>query len=708
MDSLSWAIGWHNRGFCVIPVHFVTDDGACSCADPHCGSPGKHPALRSWSQYQERRPTVNTLESWFEAGGRYHGYNIGVVTGQVSGNVFVPDVDVGPGKVGLESLQDLILSNEDLPETIEQKTGGGGIHFFFRAPPDIKVVTDKNVLGPDIDVRGEGGFVVVTPSNHHSGGRYEIREGCGADIADAPQWLLSMVTNDEYYAADTGFQSDSVNRWGEYTDGREGYMTKLLMGCIRSWWVEKGDLPQVDDLILEAWPTYTAKVAARGQSLDADGRGEKLMRKKAQYLISKADQGKLRILQGVEPGSEPKPEKPAKTIEVPRQKIILEDHYLKTYVGEPPPLEWIIEGILPRGITGLVAGSGGIGKSYLMLDTALRVAGGDQGMHQEYALGGKVLTNGKVVYITAEDSRNAVHRRIASIKDPTLRERANENLIVLALPDLGGAFPLLVNDFGTYRATEAYADLREQLLKIQNLALIIKDPLQPFTSADVNSDPAAAQAWWSNFNELSTATGASVLVTHHMRKDGTFQIRTAAQARESIRGTTGLVDGPRVVIAIWVMPEQEQHQLSRHFGFEPGQGAAVCWAVVKANDQADLDVHYGIRAENGLIVDRTGEIMEILEDNRNLEDGQVEQIFSEIRRRWDAENPFSIGNNTPRSFMGYLKNEFGMTSFQAKMYLQTWLDRGNIEDAVCNKKKHMKGIRIVTEPVESVKHRTYN
>ena len=164
---------WHKQGFSVIPVHYVKDDGSCSC-NQDCGSPGKHPALRTWTQYQVKRASEITLISWFEPEGRYEDYNLGVVTGAVSGNVFVLDIDVGPGKEGLETLQDLLLANEELPITLEQTTGGGGIHFFFRAPEGTRVVTDKNTIGPDGDTRGEGGFVVVAPSNHKSGGSYQF------------------------------------------------------------------------------------------------------------------------------------------------------------------------------------------------------------------------------------------------------------------------------------------------------------------------------------------------------------------------------------------------------------------------------------------------------------------------------------------------------------------------------------------------------
>ena len=47
-------------------------------------------------------------------------YNLGIVTGKVSGNIFVVDVDIGPGKDGEDTLHDLQMQNDDLPETLTQ------------------------------------------------------------------------------------------------------------------------------------------------------------------------------------------------------------------------------------------------------------------------------------------------------------------------------------------------------------------------------------------------------------------------------------------------------------------------------------------------------------------------------------------------------------------------------------------------------------
>ena len=125
-------------------------------------------------------------------------------------------------------------------------------------------------------------------------------------------------------------------------------------------------------------------------------------------------------------------------------------------------MDWLIENILPRRVPGLLASIGGLGKSYLLLDLALKVAGGDQVMHKEDALGGKVTHNGKVVVLGAEDSQASVHRRLDAIAGTNLLERARNNLFVVPLPDAGGPVPLISNVMGEYsvqrRSTSIYGN----------------------------------------------------------------------------------------------------------------------------------------------------------------------------------------------------------------------------------------------------------
>ncbi|MDY0410128.1 bifunctional DNA primase/polymerase [Virgibacillus soli] len=123
--------------------------------------------------------------------------NIGVATGKVSG-FFAVDVDNkihrGTGNNGFETLEQLKRDNGNLPDTVEQITGSGGSHFLFKYQAGIK---NKVNAFPSIDIRGDGGYIVVSPSIHNSGNKYcweFSSHPLKVEIAQAPEWLLNSIS----------------------------------------------------------------------------------------------------------------------------------------------------------------------------------------------------------------------------------------------------------------------------------------------------------------------------------------------------------------------------------------------------------------------------------------------------------------------------------------------------------------------------------
>ncbi len=122
--------------------------------------------------------------------------SIGVPTGTII-KVWVLDVDREAG--GFESLAKIKAKYGPLPETMRQKTGGGGEqHFFLMNGQVPRNSTSKLKLNdkdeeslPGIDVRGEGGYVIVPESGHPTGGVYRWENDVAPVVA--PQWLMDMV-----------------------------------------------------------------------------------------------------------------------------------------------------------------------------------------------------------------------------------------------------------------------------------------------------------------------------------------------------------------------------------------------------------------------------------------------------------------------------------------------------------------------------------
>lgn len=126
----------------------------------------------------------DVIERWWA---RWPDANLAVRTGQVS-RLVVIDVD---GDVGAESLCDLEREHGKLPITTSVVTPRGGQHFYFQHP-GVEVRNSAGGLGAALDVRGDGGYVVVPPSVGQSGRRYEPDER--APVAPMPAWLLERVT----------------------------------------------------------------------------------------------------------------------------------------------------------------------------------------------------------------------------------------------------------------------------------------------------------------------------------------------------------------------------------------------------------------------------------------------------------------------------------------------------------------------------------
>jgi Bifunctional DNA primase/polymerase, N-terminal len=106
------------------------------------------------------------IHAWFNS---WPSANIGVPTGARSG-FFVLDID--RDKWGFGTLESLESRFGELPRTRTVKTGRGGLHVYFKYPDDGTVIPNSTGrLGPGIDVRGEGGYVLVPPSTTE--GAYE-------------------------------------------------------------------------------------------------------------------------------------------------------------------------------------------------------------------------------------------------------------------------------------------------------------------------------------------------------------------------------------------------------------------------------------------------------------------------------------------------------------------------------------------------------
>lgn len=125
---------------------------------------------------------VERIRSWWA---RAPARNIGL---RVPSGLFVLDVDSRHD--GDENLRALIAANGDRwARTLTANTGGGGWHFVYTAPGGP---IGQSRLPPGVEVKTHAGYVVVEPSVHPFGRRYEWCQPLAKIVAPI-DWLADLL-----------------------------------------------------------------------------------------------------------------------------------------------------------------------------------------------------------------------------------------------------------------------------------------------------------------------------------------------------------------------------------------------------------------------------------------------------------------------------------------------------------------------------------
>jgi putative DNA primase/helicase len=139
-------------------------------------SPGKNPIKKGWSKITDPQ-SDKEIELNYEN----KGLNIGAVCGKAS-DLMVIDVDWH-----ISGMWDNILLGVDTSGWIKQQRTNGRWHWLFKYDKSFKL-THSKALG--MDLLGEAGNVVMSPSKHVSGDIYTLT----GDIAQRPE-MPSVVIN---------------------------------------------------------------------------------------------------------------------------------------------------------------------------------------------------------------------------------------------------------------------------------------------------------------------------------------------------------------------------------------------------------------------------------------------------------------------------------------------------------------------------------
>jgi P4 family phage/plasmid primase-like protien len=214
---LAEALALAAAGVAVFPIHGLREvatpvvPGAvevrtelrCTCGSAACPNVGKHP-VGSLAPNGHKNATTELAQvaEWFKVrtdpASRWGWvpWNLGVATGN---GLVVIDAEPRSNRpdlpTGLEVLDDweTWTAGTSIPLTKVIQSGSGGLHLWLSVDPNLRIKPRNRVL-PNVDVKGDGGYVLAPPSCHVSGGTYQLlHDRSVAPVGEALRaWLLTV------------------------------------------------------------------------------------------------------------------------------------------------------------------------------------------------------------------------------------------------------------------------------------------------------------------------------------------------------------------------------------------------------------------------------------------------------------------------------------------------------------------------------------
>jgi hypothetical protein len=348
MTMLSSALAHAKAGFYVFPV-----------------APGaKVPLIEGW-QTDATRDQFQ-IESWWDENPEA---NIGAVP-NLSGH-FVVDLDRKNGNDGVMALA-AVAADRELPDTFAVTTPTGGAHLWFKG----KARNSVSKIAPGVDVRGQGGYVLL-PGSKIGGADYTTV--ADVPIADAPAWLteLAAAPREAPKSAPADIEIDApanvsrardwLSRRAPAIEGQGGNSHTFSTACglrdlglsedaafdlLNSEWNAGCVPPWPED---ELWTIVRNAFAYAKNDAGADA----LSAKSTAEIFPDAIPGTDAI--------------DAPSITTPSRGIIM--RHLPDWRAQEPT-RWLIDGFISDGETVLIHAPSGSFKSFIVGDLALAVASG--------------------------------------------------------------------------------------------------------------------------------------------------------------------------------------------------------------------------------------------------------------------------------------------------------------------------------------------
>ena len=447
MEKLEAALGYAKRGWSVIPI-----------------KPRSKLPLVNWRDFEHRRASDNEIQRWWKS---FPDAEIAVITGRIS-NIFVVDVDTyrggNPRNVWDSHPSDLIV-----------QTGRGGYHLYYQHSGE-QVTTFAGENG--IDVRGDGGYVIVPPSVHENGNAYAwVRTGT----------IGSSFAVDRNPAATSG--SEPANeKWMEQAlkgvgEGNRNDICSRLAG----YFAGKGVSIGIAMVMLNEWNSKNKPP---------------LPHEEIERTVKSIYNAQART------GGKKKAATPA--VSTTFDLMPLTEYMIR--FGAQPVL-WDIDEWLPEQTVLFMVSPPGSFKTWMMLDLAASVATGTP------FLGHFAVNNpGSVFVIQQEDFHGQTAERIGNIIYHRLGLRLPDNIndseIVLP-PEI----PIYFHTERRLRFDDTVImDALHYAIKSIRPKLVLIDPL--YSAVDADNFMALAAQQMLPLKRMRDELGCSFVIIHHTTKGG--------------------------------------------------------------------------------------------------------------------------------------------------------------------------------------------
>ena len=480
-QKLECALSYAGLGIAIIPCHSVKD-GKCSCGIPDCAYPGKHPRTTHGPLDATTDPKI--IRGWWE---RMPDSNIGGVTGAISG-IVVLDLDTKHGKSSREMLQSMAEKDFGVPATVSSQTGAygdekeRGTHFFFKHP-GVKIKNGTNILKDfgilGVDCRGDGGMVIMAPSDHFSGVLYEWQiglEGVGKieNLADMPNWLIEIATpkksEPKWLNAKDGVSEGSRN------DSAASMAGKILSSMdpelweILGWdqfeiWNSKNTPPLSERELRGVWNSIK-RLNAQSNKIQWKNVSEEKSKKGKAIVKCFAD------IQSV-------------------------------------PISWLWHGRIALGKLTMLAGDPGLGKSLVTATLAAHVSKG-----YAWPVDQSVPPTGDIILISAEDDpADTIKPRLEAAGADCTRihvvEAIQEEIVDAESESTQHMFSF----------KRDIATLGDLLSSLPNCRLVIIDPISAYLDSADSNNNSDIRGLLAPLSELASKHKVAIVLVSHLNKN---------------------------------------------------------------------------------------------------------------------------------------------------------------------------------------------